>query len=69
MNNKKTFTTTVQAIDPNDGILKTFHGPHVFGKNLIDAKIYAISHNLEFCTIGQEVVEEIKVTQEQNKDY
>lgn len=59
MKGLKTYTTTLRAIDPHDGILKTYHGPHVFGKDPEDAKMYLVAHELTYLEIGNEVVEEI----------
>lgn len=53
------WTTTIQAIDPLDGEIKTWGGPNVPGINWQDAKDYLQRNGLGYCDIDGELVEEI----------
>lgn len=55
----KLFTTELKAIDPRDGELKTWCGPHVPGISWSDAENYCQENELGYCVVTGELVAEI----------
>lgn len=55
----KLFTTELRAIDPRDGELKTWCGPHVPGISWDDARWYCDNNGLGYCRVTGELVAEI----------
>ena len=45
------FTTTIRAIDPKDGELKTYAGPNVPGISFNDARAYCQKNGLGYCEV------------------
>lgn len=45
------YTTQIRAIDPKDGILKTWGGPYVPGISIEDAKAYCERNELNYCKV------------------
>lgn len=52
----KTFVTTVSALCPKTGELKTYCGPHVPGISIEDAKNYCEQNGLGYCKVEGELV-------------
>lgn len=53
------YTTTIKAIDPKDGELKTWSGQHVPGLSFSDAQNYCDKNGLGFCKVEGKLVAEI----------
>lgn len=53
------WVTEIHAIDPVDGILKTWRGPNVLGINYEDAERYCQHNGLGYCKVIGELVAEI----------
>ncbi len=51
----KVFTTNIQAISPNDGKLKTYSGPYIFGTTKEEAQKYCEDNGLGYCKIEAEL--------------
>lgn len=60
----KTWSTKLTAIDPKTGKLRTDDGPNVPGINKEDALHYCQTHDLWYCIIDLEVIQEIPETSE-----
>lgn len=60
MANNKKFITILQAIDPKDGQLKTWHGQIIKAKNIVDAKRICQKNGLGYLRVVGEFLEEIK---------
>lgn len=56
----KLWVTEIRAIDPNDGELKTWAGPHVPGITWRFAEEYCQNHGLGYCKVIGELVAEIE---------
>lgn len=54
-----TYTTIIKAIDPKDGKLKTYSGPHIPGITFKDAENYCNRNGLGYCKIDGILVSEI----------
>lgn len=52
----KIWLTQIEAIDPNDGELKIWAGPKVFGITLKFAELYAEQNGLGYCKIIGEFI-------------
>lgn len=59
MNKMDLYTTEIRAIDPRNGLLKTWCGPHVPGISFSDAEEYCQRNGLGYCAIVGRLVEEI----------
>lgn len=55
----KLYTTSIYAIDPIDGDLKTYGGPNVPGISWQDAENYCQQNGLGYCKVDGELVAEI----------
>ena len=55
-----TFTTTIKAIDPKDGELKTFAGPNVKAISWKLAEKHLQLNELGYCEISGELVCEVE---------
>jgi hypothetical protein len=53
------YTTLITAIDPHDGELKLYAGPHVPGINEEDARAYCDRNGLGYCKIAGLLIYEI----------
>lgn len=53
------WVTEIQAIDPVDGVLKSWCGPNVPGINQEDAERYCQQNGLGYCAVIGELVAEI----------
>lgn len=56
----KKFTTNLKAIDPIDREIKTYSGPIIIAKNIIDARRFCKKNGLGYLRITGEFIEEIK---------
>ena len=54
-----TYTTTIKAIDPKDGELKTWGGPNIQGITFKDAENYCQNNGLGYCKVDGLLVSEI----------
>jgi hypothetical protein len=45
------WVTEIRAIDPDDGQIKMWHGPIVYGENEKEARQYCDTHLLGYCEI------------------
>lgn len=55
----RTYTTEIQALDPETGEMKSWAGPNVPGITLKDAENYCQQNGLGYCKINGELVAEI----------
>lgn len=53
------WVTEIQAIDPANGILKSWAGPHVSGINHEDAERYCQKNELGYCRVLGELIADI----------
>lgn len=53
------FTTKIKAIDPKDGELKTWCGPHIEALNFTDAQRQCELNGLGYCEVDGMLVSEI----------
>lgn len=53
------YTTTIKAISPIDGELKTYGGPNVPGISFADAQNYCENNGLSYCKVDGLLVAEI----------
>ena len=67
--NMRYFTTELQAIDPADGILKTWQGPHVQAISFDDAKRYCISEGLGYLRVTGILLKEVDEETDETIDY
>lgn len=67
--NMRFFTTELQAIDPADGILKTWQGPHVQAISFDDAKRYCISEGLGYLRVTGILLKEVDEETGETIDY
>lgn len=63
------FTTEVDAIDPADGILKTWQGPHVQAISFDDAKQYCNSEGMGYLRVTGILVKEVDEEADETIDY
>jgi len=61
------YTTTIKAIDPLDGELKTWGGPNVPGISFADARRYCDNNGLGYCEVTGVLVAEIGTKLENGK--
>lgn len=54
-----TYTTTIKAICPNDGTIKTYSGPYVKGITFEDAENYCQTNGLGYCKVDGILISEI----------
>lgn len=54
----KLWTTEIQAIDPVDGKMKPWHGPHIPGEDYQDALLYCKKNELGYCKVTGELISE-----------
>lgn len=52
----KKWVTVIQAIDPNDGLLKEFGGPHIQAISMEEAIRFTQINGLGYCTVVGELV-------------
>lgn len=55
----KQWVTSIKAIDPQDGQMKLWSGPHVPGIDRSDAERYCQENGLGYCSIDGELIAEI----------
>lgn len=55
----KTYSTSIRAIDPLTGEMKTWAGPNVPGIAFFDAERYCQQNGLGYCKVDGELVSEI----------
>lgn len=67
--NMRFFTTELQAIDPADGILKTWQGPHVQAISFDDAKRYCISEGMGYLRVTGILLREVDEETGETIDY
>jgi hypothetical protein len=67
--NMRFFTTELQAIDPADGILKTWQGPHVQAISFDDAKRYCITEGMGYLRVTGILVKEVDEETGETIDY
>ena len=60
MADNKKFTTILQAIDPKDGQLKTWHGQIIEAKNIVEAKRFCQKNGMGYLRVVGEFIAEIK---------
>lgn len=53
---KKKWVTNIQAIDPNDGELKTFAGPYIEADSIEEAIEFTQKNGLGYCTVVGKLV-------------
>lgn len=55
------YTTTIKALCPNDGTLKTYGGPNVPGITFKDAENYCELNGLGYCKVDGLLISEIPI--------
>lgn len=55
----KLWVTEIRAIDPRDGQLKAWGGPHVPGRTIEEAREYCENNSLGYCEVVGELLSEI----------
>ena len=68
-NTMRFFTTELLAIDPVDGILKTWQGPHVQAISFDDAKQYCNSEGMGYLRVTGILVKEVDEETGETIDY
>lgn len=63
------FTTSIKALDPQTGELKTWCGPHVPGISFNDAEVYCQNNGLGYCKIEGVLVSEIPQNPDGSPDW
>jgi hypothetical protein len=64
-----TFYTTIQAICPITGDLKTFAGPKVPGIDIASANQYCQDNGLGYCHVQGQSIETISIGEEPISNY
>jgi len=54
-----TYVTSIRAIDPNDGQMKSWEGPRVSGITTADAERYLQENGLGYCKVDGVLVADI----------
>jgi len=68
-NTMRFFTTELQAIDPIDGVLKTWQGPHVQAISFEDAKVYCNSEGMGYLRVTGILIKEVDGETGETIDY
>jgi hypothetical protein len=67
--NMRFFTTELQAIDPTDGKLKTWQGPHVQAISFADAEAYCNSEGMGYLKVTGILLKEVDDETGETIDY
>jgi hypothetical protein len=63
------WVTEIEAIDPMDGHMKLWAGPHVPGDTFADAVEYCIENGLGYCKVVDQLCMEIEADENGNPDF
>jgi hypothetical protein len=63
------FTTSIKAIDPRDGTMKTWCGPNVPGISFNDARAYCQANGLGYCEVVGRLACEIPQKDDGSPDW
>ena len=63
------FTTSIKALDPLTGVMKTWCGPHVPGISFRDAERYCQENGLGYCKVTGILVAEIDAATGEREDF